>query len=110
MRTVQLLVPGSHRWTPEERRTWQDWVKPEDVISLRVPPGTVLLWRSTMLHAVTPHRARNPRDADATDDEKRFLDLPARLFQIAHPGPRRAPVPTAARKGDGSGKPRDPPG
>ena len=57
MRTVQLLVPGSHRWTPEERRTWQDWVKPEDVISLRVPPGTVLLWRSTMLHAVTPHRA-----------------------------------------------------
>ena len=50
-----LLVPGSHRWTPHQRDTWEQFVKPEDVVPLRVPKGSVLLWRSTMLHGVTPH-------------------------------------------------------
>ena len=46
----------------------------------------------------------------ATDDEKHFLDFPVRLFRVAHLRPRRPPFPTAARVGDGSGKPRDNPG
>jgi hypothetical protein len=47
------LVPGSHLWTPHQRATWN----PDEtaVVPLRVPAGTVLLWRSTLLHAVTPH-------------------------------------------------------
>jgi ectoine hydroxylase-related dioxygenase (phytanoyl-CoA dioxygenase family) len=39
-----LLIPGSHRWTPEQRATWQDWITPNDVVPLRVPCGSVLLW------------------------------------------------------------------
>ena len=23
-----LLVPGSHRWTPEQRSSWEDWLDP----------------------------------------------------------------------------------
>lgn len=29
-----MLVPGSHRWTPEQRSTWEDWLSPEDVVPL----------------------------------------------------------------------------
>lgn len=50
-----MLIPGSHRWTPMQRATWEDWIEPEDVIPLRVPCGSVLLWRSTLLHSVSPH-------------------------------------------------------
>jgi hypothetical protein len=56
-----MLVPGSPRWTPEQRSTWEDWLEPADVIPLRVPIGTVLLWRSTLLHAVSPHLSASPR-------------------------------------------------
>ena len=56
-----MLVPGSHRWTPQQRSTWEDWLDPADVIPLRVPIGTVLLWRSSLLHAVSPHLSASPR-------------------------------------------------
>eukprot|EP01051_Picozoa_sp_SAG22_P006311 SAG22_NODE_407_length_10957_cov_5.081691_4_plen_453_part_00 len=56
-----MLVPGSHRWTPEQRSTWEDWLEPADVVPLRVPIGTVLLWRSSLLHAVSPHLSASPR-------------------------------------------------
>ncbi len=50
-----MLIPGSHRWTPAQRTTWEEWITPEDVIPLHVPCGSVLLWRSTLLHSVSPH-------------------------------------------------------
>jgi hypothetical protein len=56
-----LVVPGSHKWTPDQRSTWESWVKPEDVVALRVPVGSVMLWRSSLLHAVAPHLADSPR-------------------------------------------------
>ena len=52
-----LLVPGSHRWTPEQRASWEERTSPADVVPLRVPAGTVLLWRSTLLHSVAPHHS-----------------------------------------------------
>ena len=56
-----LLVPGSHLWSPEERSTWEARLRPEDVVALRVPIGSVLLWRSSLLHAVAPHLGDSPR-------------------------------------------------
>lgn len=50
-----MLIPGSHRWTPMQRATWEEWIAPEDVVPLHVPCGSVLLWRSTLLHSVSPH-------------------------------------------------------
>jgi ectoine hydroxylase-related dioxygenase (phytanoyl-CoA dioxygenase family) len=49
------LVPGSHLWTPRQRVTWDAATVP--VVPLRVPAGSVLLWRSTLLHSVTPHQS-----------------------------------------------------
>lgn len=56
-----LIVPGSHAWTPQQRSTWESFVQPEDVVALRVPIGSVLLWRSSLLHAVAPHLGATPR-------------------------------------------------
>jgi hypothetical protein len=33
---MTLIVPGSHLWTVEQRATWQQWLKPEDVVQIRV--------------------------------------------------------------------------
>ena len=58
-----LLVPGSHEWTREQRATWESWLDPEEIFELRVPAGSALLWRPTILHSVTPNRSKNPRKA-----------------------------------------------
>ena len=56
-----LLVPGSHRWSPVQRASWEASLQPEQVVPLRVPIGSVLLWRSSLLHAVAPHLADSHR-------------------------------------------------
>ena len=67
--------------------------------------------RCVYLFSNGSHAAPRAKPArHATDDEKHFLDFPVRLFRVAHLRPRRPPFPTAARVGDGSGKPRDHPG
>lgn len=67
--------------------------------------------RCVYLFSNGSHAAPRAKPArHATDDEKHFLDFPVRLFRVAHLRPRRPPFPTAARVGDGSGKPRDNPG
>lgn len=67
--------------------------------------------RCVYLFSNGSHAAPRAKPArHATDDEKHFLDFPRRLFRVAHLRPRRPPFPTAARVGDGSGKPRDHPG
>jgi ectoine hydroxylase-related dioxygenase (phytanoyl-CoA dioxygenase family) len=85
------LVPGSHRWSPAQRASWEDWLAPEHVVPLRVPIGTVLLWRSSLLHAVSPHLADSwryhlyfsyiPRWA--------FPSTRASLSTAAHPDPAK---------------------
>ena len=54
-----LLVPGSFRWNREQRATWESWIDPADIFELRVPAGSALLWRPTLLHGVTLNRSKN---------------------------------------------------
>jgi hypothetical protein len=56
-----LLVPGSHRWSTTQRASWQAWLHPEAVVPLRVPAGSVVLWRSSMLHGVAPNLSHSVR-------------------------------------------------
>ena len=37
-----ILVPGSYRWSPEQRATFEDWLDPADIVAVKVPAGTVL--------------------------------------------------------------------
>ena len=56
-----LVVPGSHLWTVEQRDTWEQWLRPEDVVPIRVPIGSVMLWRNQILHAVAPNLGESER-------------------------------------------------
>ncbi len=58
-----LMVPGSYQWTREQRATWESWLDPEDIFALRVPAGSAMLWRPTILHSVTPNLSTNFRKA-----------------------------------------------
>ena len=58
-----LMVPGSYRWTREQRATWESWLDPEEIFELRVPAGSAMLWRPTILHSVTPNLSENFRKA-----------------------------------------------
>ena len=58
-----LLVPGSHKWSPEKRASWEDWLDPKEIFELRVPAGSILLWRPSVLHSVTPNMSNEVRKA-----------------------------------------------
>ena len=58
-----LLVPGSFRWNREQRAPWESWLDPNEIFELRVPAGSALLWRPTLLHGVTPNLSGNFRKA-----------------------------------------------
>ena len=53
--STTLLVPGSFNWDPEQRATWQSWLDPSEIVAVRAPAGSVVVWRPTTLHAVLPH-------------------------------------------------------
>ena len=53
--STTLLVPGSFSWDPEQRATWQSWLDPSEIVAVRAPAGSVVVWRPTTLHAVLPH-------------------------------------------------------
>ena len=56
-----LLLPGSYKWTREQRANWKSWFDPEDIFELRVPAGSAMLWRPTLLHGVTPNLSKSVR-------------------------------------------------
>ncbi len=58
-----LFVPGSFKWTQEQRTNWQSRLKPKDIYELRVPAGSAMLWRPTLLHGVTPNLSKSARKA-----------------------------------------------
>jgi len=58
-----LMVPGSYQWTRQQRATWESWLDPEDIVELRVPAGSAMLWRPTLLHSVTPNLSKSFRKA-----------------------------------------------
>jgi ectoine hydroxylase-related dioxygenase (phytanoyl-CoA dioxygenase family) len=61
--STTLLVKGSYKWTERQRATWQEWLDPSEIFTVRVPAGSVLLWRSTSLHAVTQNKSGEARMA-----------------------------------------------
>jgi ectoine hydroxylase-related dioxygenase (phytanoyl-CoA dioxygenase family) len=58
-----LLVPGSFKWDKMQRATWESWLDPKNIFELRVPAGSVMLWRPTLLHGVTPNLSNSIRKA-----------------------------------------------
>ncbi len=50
-----LVVPGSYKWSREQRTTFEDWLDPADIVAVKVPAGSVMLWRPPLLHSVTPN-------------------------------------------------------
>ena len=58
-----LLVPGSFKWDKTPRATWESWLDPKNIFELRVPAGSVMLWRPTLLHGVTPNLSNSIRKA-----------------------------------------------
>ena len=58
-----LLVPGSFRGNRAQRAKWESRLDPDNVFELRVPAGSVLLWRPTLLHRVSPNRSAHFRKA-----------------------------------------------
>lgn len=58
-----LLVPGSHKWSIEQRATWENWYDMSKIVELRVAAGTILLWRPSILHSVTPNMSTSVRKA-----------------------------------------------
>ena len=49
-----LLVPGSHRWTPEQRSTWEAWLRPDDVVPLRVRKYEIGSCQATLARTLSP--------------------------------------------------------
>ncbi len=58
-----LMVPGSYKWNQEQRATWEEWLDPDEIVRIRVPAGSAMLWRPTVLHSVTPNLSKSVRKA-----------------------------------------------
>ena len=58
-----LFVPGSHRWGLERRARWRTDLRPTDIYELKVPPGSLMMWRPTLLHAASPNLSTHERRA-----------------------------------------------
>ena len=87
-----LLVPGSFRWNAEQRATWESWLDPGEIFELRVPAGSALLWRPTLLHGVTPNLSRNFRKALYVSYGPRWIRPSGHLEQDPELIARSSPV------------------
>ena len=58
-----LVVPGSYQWSRQQRATWEEWLDPAEIVAVRVPAGSVMLWRPTLLHSVSPNLSATERKA-----------------------------------------------
>lgn len=87
-----LVVPGSYRWTREQRATWESWLDPEDIFELRVPAGSVMLWRPTILHSVTPNLSTNFRKALYISYAPRWIRPSGHIEQDPEVIARSAPI------------------
>ncbi len=87
-----LFVPGSHRWPPARRARWRHDLDPGDIHELRVPPGSVLLWRGTLLHSASPNLSRTERRAIYISYAPRWLRPSGHVRQPAGLIERSGPV------------------
>ena len=58
-----LFVPGSHRWDAAKRARWREDLPTEEIHELKVPPGSLMMWRPTLLHAASPNLSTHERRA-----------------------------------------------
>ncbi|MAP39521.1 MAG: hypothetical protein CL879_07890 [Dehalococcoidia bacterium] len=76
-----IFVPGSHNWTYQQRATWSQDLDPSDIFELRVPAGSAMLWRGTLLHGVTPNLSKTVRKAVYVSYAPRWLRPTGHIFQ-----------------------------
>jgi ectoine hydroxylase-related dioxygenase (phytanoyl-CoA dioxygenase family) len=55
------VVRGSHRHSPWIEREGQRVADPERVVEVNVRPGTAMVWRTSLFHAVTPNLSKRTR-------------------------------------------------
>ena len=87
-----LVVPGSYRWSREQRETFEDWLDPADIVAVKVPAGSVMLWRPTLLHSVTPNLSATERKAIYVSYTPRWVRPSGHLEQDAELIARSSPV------------------
>ena len=87
-----LVVPGSYRWSREQRATFEDWLDPADIVAVKVPAGSVMLWRPTLLHSVTPNLSATERKAIYVSYTPRWVRPSGHLEQDAELIARSSPV------------------
>jgi ectoine hydroxylase len=68
-----LLVRGSYKWGPEQRSAWKSLLDPREIVEIRLPPGSAMLWRPTLLHAVTPNTSSTVRKAIYVSYSQRWV-------------------------------------
>ena len=87
-----LVVPGSYRWSREQRATFEEWLDPADIVAVTVPAGSVMLWRPTLLHSVTPNLSATERKAIYVSYTPRWVRPSGHLEQDAELIARSSPV------------------
>ena len=87
-----LVVPGSYRWSREQRATFEEWLDPADIVAVKVPAGSVMLWRPTLLHSVTPNLSETERKAIYVSYTPRWVRPSGHLEQDAELIARSSPV------------------
>lgn len=88
-----LMVRGSYKWDRNQRSTWEEWLNPDEIVQIRVPAGSAMLWRPTTLHSVTPNLSENFRKAFNVSYSPRWIKPSGYIEQnsdlIAHSSPIR---------------------
>ena len=87
-----LVVPGSYKWSREQRATFEEWLDPADIVAVKVPAGSVMLWRPTLLHSVTPNLSETERKAIYVSYTPRWVRPSGHLEQDAELIARSSPV------------------
>ena len=87
-----LVVPGSYRWSRQQRATWEEWLDPAEIVAVRVPAGSVMLWRPTLLHSVSPNLSATERKAIYVSYTPRWVRPSGHLEQDAELIARSSPV------------------
>ena len=87
-----LVVPGSYRWSRQQRATWEQWLDPAEIVAVKVPAGSVMLWRPTLLHSVTPNLSATERKAIYVSYTPRWVRPSGHLEQDAELIARSSPV------------------
>ena len=90
--SVIQVVPGSYKWGPEQRATWEEWLDPDEVVDIRVPAGSAMLWRPTLMHGVTANLSKTVRKSIYVSYTPRWVRPSGHINQDAELIARSSPV------------------